>query len=476
MKQWGFLHSAVLLLLFFILLIQCSEEKRTTADEPISMKAFLDIVLVPQNGQDKWRDELEALTGIDWSIIQPLHDQYSKKVRIIFLSDDLPDICEIQTGDYIILASSGKLLPLNDFIDNSIHIKSIDKQYYEAYRLRDGNIYGFPLNRGGGCVTYIRKDWLDNLGLEIPETWEAFYAVMKAFTERDPDGNNKADTIGYTTVVNNEFDYYNRMIMQEARFDFYKKDKKWVDGFMEPEMVDALKRFRQCYAEGILDPELFTNKTTTVRTKLYESKVGIIEYWSGQWSVRLKESIQSTSCPEAILAAIPPVRKAIYLERVAPCLAITSEAKDPGAAFTYFIDIMHDKGPGQMLFTYGVEGIHYTLVNGTYKMLPELQNPARTFDKAYIHPELTLNDWQLPIELDNDVIQSRYIHSTYSEQMMLPEGGEFYVQHADDIMHLKQKVFAYIITGEYGIKEGIEIYKNQSRSFHREAILAELNR
>ncbi|MBN1696532.1 MAG: extracellular solute-binding protein [Spirochaetales bacterium] len=474
-QKWIFLRTG-LTAVACLLLAYCAKEKTVVREKPVRMKAVLDIVLVPQNGQREWCEELSKLTGVEWFIVQPLHDQYSKKLRFIFLSGDLPDICEIQTGDYIVLAASGKLLALNDYIRGSRYIKDIDERYYTAYRLRDGNIYGFPLNRGGGCVTYIRKDWLSNLGLEVPETWDEFYTVMKAFTENDPDGNGLADTIGYTTVVNNEFDYYNRMIMQGARFGFFKRGGEWVDGFTEPEMEDALERFRRCYEEGIIDHEIFTNTTTTVRTKLYESRVGIIEYWSGQWAVRLNESIRSTSCPESVLIAVPPVGDARYLERVAPCLAITKEAKDPEAAFRCFIDIMHDKGPGQMLFTYGVPDLHYKKTGGTYEMMRELQNPARTFNKAYVHPELTLNDWDLPIKPADDVIRSRSVHAMYCDQMLLPEGGEYYVQYADDIMVLKQNIAARIITGEYNIKEGIELYKGQSRSFHRDDILVELNR
>ena len=61
----------------------------------------------------------------------------------------------------------------------------------------DGKLYGIyrepPLSRQG---IVIRKDWLDNLGLKMPETVEDLYDIAKAFTEQDPDQNGKDDTIG----------------------------------------------------------------------------------------------------------------------------------------------------------------------------------------------------------------------------------------------------------------------------------------
>jgi putative aldouronate transport system substrate-binding protein len=35
-------------------------------------------------------------------------------------------------------------------------------------------------------TSYIRKDWLDKLGLPVPATTEEFYSTMEAFKEKDP--------------------------------------------------------------------------------------------------------------------------------------------------------------------------------------------------------------------------------------------------------------------------------------------------
>lgn len=43
---------------------------------------------------------------------------------------------------------------------------------------------------------FWRKDWLDKLGLEVPETLDDYEKVLTAFVEEDPDGNGKKDTAG----------------------------------------------------------------------------------------------------------------------------------------------------------------------------------------------------------------------------------------------------------------------------------------
>ena len=39
----------------------------------------------------------------------------------------------------------------------------------------------------------LRKDWLDNVGMQVPKTLDDFYKVLKAFVNNDPDKNGKAD-------------------------------------------------------------------------------------------------------------------------------------------------------------------------------------------------------------------------------------------------------------------------------------------
>ena len=63
----------------------------------------------------------------------------------------------------------------------------------------DGHIYALPKYQRYWPKNQIRmminKVWLDNLGLEIPETWDELYDVLVAFKTRDPNGNGVADEI-----------------------------------------------------------------------------------------------------------------------------------------------------------------------------------------------------------------------------------------------------------------------------------------
>ena len=446
-------------------------------DESLSkMKGIFDRILTEENGQKEWGDAFEALTGTEIEIIKPVHNQYSQILGATFAAGDLPDIVEIQTNDYLAYAKSGNLVPLEAYLENSDAFKAVDPALLEAYRLKDGHIYGVPTYNGGGCVTYIRKDWLDNLGLDVPTTWDEYYNVLKAFTLNDPDGNGKNDTMGLTLPFQTgyEFDYYNRFIMQKAMFGFQFKNGKWVDGFLQPEMVGALERFNKLYKEGFLDNEFFTNKTSTARSKIYEGQAGVMEYWSGTWAVRFNDSAQNSN-PAAEVISIAPINDAFYINRVGPAFSITKAAKNPEAVFDVFLNTMLDKGDGQTLFTHGIEGKHYEVVNGKYSMLPEPANPDRPFDKAYSDPTLVMNGWETLVPLTDLITLSRTIHKANSVQLSLPQGGDTYIKRIGELLTLKQEIFAEAVIGTISPEGALAQYKAKAQNLELDTILMELN-
>jgi putative aldouronate transport system substrate-binding protein len=433
-------------------------------------------ILLEVNGQKEWVAAYKEASGIDMTIIKPAHNQYSQIVAAMFAAGDFPDILEVQTNDYLAFAKSGHLLPLDDFIAASEELKDIDKSILEAYRLKDGKIYGVPTSRGGGCVTYIRQDWLNNLGLAQPTTWDEFYNVLKAFTFNDPNGSGVNDTVGYTfpLLTGWEFDYYNRQIMLDAWFGFEYKNGQWVDGFLEPEFIGGLERFKLLYKEGLIDKEFFTNKTSSSRSKMYAGQAGVMEYWAGGWAQTFYDSTRSQN-PNAELIPVGPIKGSYFIHRVGPSLGITKAAKNPGLIFDKFINFMNDRGEGQALFTHGVEGVHYAKVDNEYKMLPQLSNPDRLMDKAFADPTLILNSWE-PIVKNSDLIaESAQLLKDHSVNLRMPEGGEVFRNRSSEIITLKQQVFYKALIGDYTSEEAVEIYKEKADALGLQDILKELN-
>ncbi len=140
---------------------------------------------------------LEEVIGVDLDMTWVPNASYGDKINITLAGDDLPQVMVIQGKDARVRQErgGGRLLgphrqartttrtsrPRSPRCRTSV---SVNGKVYGVFRARD-------LMR---AAVMFRQDWLDKLGLELPETTEDLYEVAKAFTEDDPDGNGQDDT------------------------------------------------------------------------------------------------------------------------------------------------------------------------------------------------------------------------------------------------------------------------------------------
>lgn len=127
----------------------------------------------------------------------------------------------------------------------------------------DGNIYALAgwwgdINDYVPDYLYIRQDWLDNLGLEMPETVDELYDVLVAFKEQDANGNgNPDDEIPMATKNGIKQLYY---LMTGFGYDtnslWYTDDNGEVHyAAVEDQYKDMLAFLNKCYSEGLISDD-----------------------------------------------------------------------------------------------------------------------------------------------------------------------------------------------------------------------------
>jgi len=217
--------------------------------------------------------DLNIKTPSYWTVACTNLDQ---KVSLAIASNDLPDAMKVNKVQLRKMVEAGQLEEMTEAVKYaSPFIKSAWESTGGAAiesATFDGKVMAIPgVSSAESSLhnMWIRKDWLDRLGLELPRTLEDLENVARAFVEQDPDGNGAADTIGIIgTDVNDEL-YPTFLEGTEKGLGsiFYALNSYpgyWIKGpdgqatygSIMPETKEALALLRDWYSKGLIDPQL----------------------------------------------------------------------------------------------------------------------------------------------------------------------------------------------------------------------------
>jgi putative aldouronate transport system substrate-binding protein len=315
MKKINFRFSLTLIIVLIISLIAaCSNQpsnneagnsapnnKNSNKVEDSSNPVTLDIVVNNSNrdfpeglepNDNPYINYVKENTGLEFNFNFPPSDAYQDTLNIIMASGDLPDLIHTYDSTWVVKYINQKALqPLNKVIDQygSELKRLIPAEAWENVTV-DGNIYAIPsvTEVKGNELMYIRKDWLDKLQLDPPQTLEEYENVMRAFVEQDPDENGQDDTLGLIIQEKLErtapfFGAFGISVGGGGSKwnEWYKqKDNQLVNSVILPETKEALTMLANWYQEGLIDKEFALNKPANMNEKIANGKVGL---FSAAW-------------------------------------------------------------------------------------------------------------------------------------------------------------------------------------------------
>lgn len=249
---------------------------------------------------------------------------YDTKLRLALTgSEDLPDVFPVYGTQMIAdMIESGRAKDITDDIEQYMpeRLKEVYDQYPATFYplTKDGRTYGIACSPHltEGQVMIIRQDWLDNLGLQAPTNMDEFEAVIKAFTEDDPDGNGQKDTYGFTYSGS---DLYNTGWVADpvTLFSAYS-GKNYPGSWQEDESGNlmygsihegnkkALERIAQWHANGWLFQEAAATGAWDAMGQFTEGKAGI--FIGRPWAIGSVADVTSVH-PDAVIKAYPTLRQ-----------------------------------------------------------------------------------------------------------------------------------------------------------------------
>ena len=456
-------------------------------------------VVTEANGGQAFYKYLGDLTGLEIEWVRPDHSNYYDAVSNAFNSDSIPDVVLLSSDYYALYAANGFLWNMTDAWNSSETKKSgrlIDTAENVLSALlvngEDGTkaMYGFSPYRGNGCCTYLKKAWLDDAGIDVSKVdgvtmdFNTYYGILKQLAAKK--GHY---VISAPDFISTEAPYTNYLpeFYQQANYTFYKDSSgKYVDGFSEKAMQDALQRIQNAVKDGVIDKATLGQKTTDARNKFFStdpsSESGVFSYWAGTWANTLMTNLKSKSLPTDLIAINPIKELGTYVERIAPAWCITTSAKNPEGIFKYFIDTMLDGGDIQTAWTYGAKGTHWndkaetvTLADnkgtfeykeGEFHFLPSPEKPGTLMSKNHIDKSLaiaTFGDNTDPGNKSVDpIITENYAMFNANSKLETPLWNtEVLSNNISDINTKRLEVVSQVVLGEKTYDEAMADYKKQ---------------
>ncbi|MEL6125941.1 MAG: extracellular solute-binding protein [Pseudomonadota bacterium] len=323
----------------------------------------------------------------------------TEALNLMLATGEIPDIVgSSRLKDFVNqYGPEGAFFPLNDLIEE--HAPNL-KAYFEsrpeirsAISAADGNMYYIPYLPDGkyGRAYFIRYDWLETLGLEVPETVEEFENALRAFRDGDPNGNGLKDEIPYFARQWPEFIrlvtlWDGRSSGSDTYHDFYVDDGQIKHPYAGEGYREGIKNLARWYEEGLVDTEVFTRGSSAREYLLSENLGGATHDWFASTSGynRLSTEIDGF----VFKAFAPPASvsgKRIEEHRRIPIKpdgwAIGYTNEHPVETIKYF-DFWFSP-EGRRLANFGVEGQQYTLEDGEPIFTDELLNGGPVNNQLY---------------------------------------------------------------------------------------------
>jgi len=353
---------------------QQQDSKYLVSDEPIELSIFLLDGIWHFDNEWPVFKKAEEMTNVTLSgTLSKSVSDGTQAFNLMMASGEIADIVQhYGKDDFFRYGAEGAFVALDDLIEqHAPNIKAFLEKRPDVKKFitaPDGKIYYIPYVTDGEVAEgwFIRKDWLDKLGLQEPKTVDEFYAVLKAFKEQDPNGNGQKDEIPYfnrQASPGNERSVSALYIFWDAYKDWCVKDGKVCYGPYEPEFRTAHENIAKWYQEGLIDNEIYTRGFKAREILLGNNTGGSTHDWFGstaQYNDTLKDKIPGF---EFVPFAPPGGKEATRRNPDSDGgWAISSSNKKVVETIKYFDFWFTEEG--RRLMNFGIEGVHYDMVDG----------------------------------------------------------------------------------------------------------------
>ncbi|MCL2440630.1 MAG: extracellular solute-binding protein [Treponema sp.] len=349
--------------------------------------------LAHDNAWMTWiKEKVKEDLNIDVTFIPVGRWSESDDIVNLMASQSAPDLCYTYNGGMInSFRDQGGVMNLAPYVDR--YLPDLKKLLGDdpAFPGRDfirrnadiqtGNIYSIPSYRVAIAMrnVFIRKDWLDTLGLPVPTTTEEFYNTLVAFRDRDPGnvGRNRVIPFG----VNSDARWGLANIIHPSIDPAISNRDRWVYNVADrniamPGYKEGVRMINKWFDEGLIFRDF--PLMTTADDFYNQIKSGVVGAFSQNWDFPYRTDINilgdlRRNVPNAEFIAIDAITDANgvttkdMFDKVGLQIFIPSFSKNHVAALRYLNWLA--KPENYQFIQIGQEGINHQIENGVPRLI-----------------------------------------------------------------------------------------------------------
>jgi putative aldouronate transport system substrate-binding protein len=268
-------------MLVFSFLSACNDKEVTNVGSVVSPPSIsiLAPLHFPQQPSKEIMTEIEKLTGVKLDIRWVPEGVYTDKMNTALTTNTLGKVTFVKFSDYNLVKNairSDAFWEIGPYLQEFSNLKQLNPAILKQTSV-DGKIYGLyterPSSRQG---VIIRKDWLDNLHLNNPQTLDELYEVMRQFTYNDPDQNGKQDTLG---LVDRNDLVYGVFKTLSSYFgtpnNWTLENHQFIPEFVTPQYMNTMNFMKKLYDEKIINQDFALTSKEVQRDKFIKGIAGV---------------------------------------------------------------------------------------------------------------------------------------------------------------------------------------------------------
>ena len=426
---------------------------------------------------EKIRQKIIEESGINFEYVVVPIENWNDMVNMKIATSEEFDMLNIvqDNGNWSTYKQKDALSPMNGLLEQYGQniLAVVPEEAWKCCMDSEGNIYALPrqelFTKGG--VPCIRQDWLDALGMQMPQTLEELEEYFSAVLSTDLNGNGAQDEIPFIPYANNLLNTFRPYFMGFTGDRYLEADGTVKPWYAHENAYQMLETMQKWYANNWLYQEYLTVTTEQIQDLVRADRLA---FASGWYNAPVAPSVDVVNAnPDATIqwASVPAFTDvpeggiAAWSSNPAnaACVVLSSTSKNAEWAIK-LIDWMFASTENYMLCTYGIEGEHWEYTDDSKTTFRLMDGYGDKYNKGYFQIMEWFDTSKYPVEFVDEDNYSAYtidqMQKTINDGIATVEAFDYFVPYDltgteaemlnSDADTMIEEAAAKVINGEYG--------------------------